>query len=389
MIKSYSKNGKKLYEVIARKRDSLGREHCRKKKDIASQREAKEIEFQLKTQLHKLTTGQCLRWTWKDWHQECLKRMKLSLKNSTINNYDGRLKKWLPRGFTDKYLEDIKIHDVHELLFETIGERTSLHSLKSLLKMMKRIFEMAVEEGILSKNPALGVQVKVPKPEQKVLNSKEAMTLLDEAFKTDHRFYKVWAFALMTGMRSGEMFALCWKDIDLQTGLISINKQWTNKDGLAPPKNREIRVIPVNRDLRTFLNELKAKKESHRQEFWDSRSKTRITLNDLVLPRLKEWENGEQAQVLKGFCKAIGITVIRFHDLRATFITNMLSRGVPLVQVMSIVGHRKMSTTDEYLRLAGVSVNGATEKIGYRLPERKFSHGNILSLSSFQGLRKP
>ncbi len=315
--------------------------------------------------------------------------MKLSLKISTINNYDARLKKWLPREFTEKYLEEIKIQDVHELLFERIGGKTSLHSLKSLLKMIKRIFEMAVEEGILSKNPALSVQVKVSKSEQKVLNSKEVSSLLNEAFKTDHRFYKVWAFALMTGMRSGEMFALCWKDIDLQTGLISINKQWTNKDGLAPPKNREIRVIPINRDLRTFLNELKAKKESHCQEFWDSRSKTRVTFNDLVLPRLKEWENGEQAQVLREFCKAIGITVIRFHDLRATFITNMLSQGVPLVQVMSIVGHRKMSTTDEYLRLAGVSINGATEKIGYRLPERKFGHGNILSLSSFQGLREP
>ena len=40
----------------------------------------------------------------------------------------------------------------------------------------------------------------------------------------------------------------------------------------------------------------------------------------------------------------------------------------PLVKVMAIVGHKKMATTDIYLRLAGVEVQGATEKLGYRLP---------------------
>ena len=388
MIKSYSKNGKKLYEVEVRLRDSRRRQHCRRQKGITTERRAREIEFQIKSELHKLTKGQYLKWTWKDWQQECLKRMKLFLKKSTIINYDVQLKKWIPKEFSEKFLEDIKVHDVHEILFETVGENASPHCRKNTLKMMKRIFEMAVEEGILPRNPALSVQVRVPRPQQKVLNSEEANTLLEEAFKCNHRFYKVWVFALMTGMRSGEMFALCWKDIDLQTGFISINKQWTSKDGIAPPKNREMRVVPINDDLRTFLKELKVENKGYTKGFWDSRSKTRVTFNDLVLPRLRDWENGEQAKVLAAFCKAIGVTVIRFHDLRATFITNMLTQGVPLVQVMSIVGHKRMSTTDEYLRLAGVNINGATKKIGYRLPRKKVVFGNVFSLSSFQGLKR-
>lgn len=388
MIKSYSKNGRKLYEVIVRKRDSKRKEHSRSQKGITSERNAREIEFQLKCELHKFVSGQCLKWTWKEWQQECLKRMKLFLKKSTIINYDVQLKKWLSKEFTKKYLEDIKVHDIHEILYETVGENASPHCRKNTLKMMKRIFEMAVEEGILSRNPALSVQVKVPKPQQKVLNSEEATILLEEAFKCKHRFYKVWVFALMTGMRSGEMFALCWKDIDLQTGFISINKQWTSKDGIAPPKNREIRVVPINDDLRVFLNELKTENKGYTKRLWDSRSKTKVTFDDLVLPRLRDWENGEQAKILTEFCKAIGITTIRFHDLRATFITNMLTQGVPLVQVMSIVGHKRMSTTDEYLRLAGVNINGATKKIGYRLPRKKMMFGNVLSMSSFQSLKR-
>ena len=382
MIKPYFKNGKKLYEVIVTKKDSRRKQYCRKKKNIVSQRKARKIEFQLKNELHKLINSQFFKWTWKAWHQECLNRMKLSLKNATVMEYDGRLKKWLPEGFVNKYLEDIKTQDVYELIFETVGERTSLFSQRMLLKMIKRIFGMAVEEGILLRNPTLGLQVKVPKSEKKVLNSKEATRLLDEAFKANHRFYNIWALALMTGMRSGELFALCWRDIDLQRGFVSVNKQWTKKDGISLPKTREARIVPINEDLRTFLKELKGEGKNNSQEFWDSRIKTKIIFNDLVLPRLREWEIGIQSKILRDFCKSIKIPTIRFHDLRATFITNMLSQGVPLVQVMSIVGHRNMSTTDEYLRFSGVNINGATSRIGYRLPGR-FNQENVFSLSSF------
>ena len=381
MIKPYNKNGKKLYEVAVYKKDSKKKQHSRKKRGITSERKAREIEFQLKNELYKLVTGGFIRWNWKQWYEECIKRMRLYLKKSTIQNYDGKLKKWIPQEFQELSLGAIKTQNVHELIFETIGERASLHCQKAVLKMIKRIFTMAVEEGIIARNPSLSIQVKAPKSQKKVLNSKEVIHLLDEAFKCNHRFYKIWAFALMTGMRSGEMFALCWQDIDFETGFISVNKQWTSKDGIAHPKNRESRIIPINEDLRSFLKKLKSKKEAYSQEFWDSRSKTKVTFDDLVLPRSKEWEHGEQAQILREFCKAIGITSIRFHDLRATFITNMLAQGVPLVQVMAIVGHRKMSTTDEYLRLAGVSINGATERISYHLPQAR-NLENVFSLLS-------
>lgn len=42
--------------------------------------------------------------------------------------------------------------------------------------------------------------------------------------------------------------------------------------------------------------------------------------------------------------------------------------GVPLVKVMAIVGHKKMETTDIYLRLAGVDIKGATDALGYSAP---------------------
>lgn len=82
-----------------------------------------------------------------------------------------------------------------------------------------------------------------------------------------------------------------------------------------------------------------------------------------MLPHLGEWTDGAQAAVLRGFCEAIGITSVKFHDLRATFITQLLLKGVPLAQVMAIVGHTQLKTTNVYLRVAGTDLQGATEKL--------------------------
>ncbi len=248
-------------------------------------------------------------------------------------------------------------------------EDLSSESRQKLLKLIKRVFEMAVEEGVINRNPAYGLKVQAVPKEQRVLTATEAQQLLTEAQKYAHSFYPVWAFALMSGMRSGEMYALRWTDVDLETGTIQVNKQWTNKVGICPPKRNKGRVVPISQGFKKFLMELRIAASGHKRKLYDYRLKEDVTYDDYVLPTLDQWTNGEQAQVLREFCNQIGITPIRFHDLRATFITNLLANGVPLVQVMAIVGHSKMSTTDVYLRLAGVNVNGATEALGYRAPD--------------------
>lgn len=121
--------------------------------------------------------------------------------------------------------------------------------------------------------------------------------------------------------------------------------------------------MPISDDLLKFLKELKLKK---------------IGGDAFVLPQFTEWKNGEQAKVTREFCEAIGVTCVKFHDLRATFITNLLARGVSLARVMSIVGHSQIKTTNGYLRKAGVEVKGATEELGYQLPTAQ--DATILSL---------
>ena len=290
--------------------------------------------------------------------------MKTNSAPSTVYGYEKSLGKWTFKVWEHKQIREINRSDIHSVLYETASCLTD-NARKNVLKQIKRTLQMALEEGYLDRNPAQGLSVRVAEVSKLVLTNHEVEIFLRAARKTDHPFYPIWVTALMTGMRSGELKALSWSDIDFDGKTISITKQWTNKTGITSPKGKKNRVIPISDDFLSFLKEWKLKSDKG---------------SDFVLPQLLEWENGEQAKITKLFCKSIAITPIKFHDLRATFITNLLSRGVSLAKVMAIVGHSEIKTTNVYLRLAGVDVAGATNGLGYRVPIE--SDGKVLSFEA-------
>ena len=120
--------------------------------------------------------------------------MQFSLKYSTVNNYRKILGKWIPRFWSEEELQNLTKADVHNLIFENMFSATP-HQKKNLHKALRRVFEMAVEEGAINRNPARGIKVTIPAPKQKVLTSEEADKLLREGKLCNHRFYPLWALA--------------------------------------------------------------------------------------------------------------------------------------------------------------------------------------------------
>ncbi len=363
-IRTYIENDRKLYEVYVQNTNSRGTRVQRRRAGIETLRKAETMEFELKRELAILREEE-VPFRWHEWFDHCMRQMRIEMKPSTVYNYQTQIRKWIHPHWADIEIAKISRMDVHEMIFEKCAAIVSPQNRKTILKMLKRLFQMAVEEGKLDRNPCIGIQVKAPEVEQKVLTNSEVEIFLTEGKLTGHRFYPVWALALMTGMRSGELFALRWADVDLDSQTLSVSRQWTSKNGFGPTKTQRSRVVPISDDLALFLKELKLERGGE----------------ESVLPRFPEWESGEQARITREFCTAIGVTSVKFHDLRATFITNLLARGESLARVMAIVGHSQLKTTNGYLRKAGVDVQGGTEKLGYKLP--KDSPGKILTL--FQG----
>jgi integrase len=168
-----------------------------------------------------------------------------------------------------------------------------------------------------------------------------------------HPWYHHWAMALLTGMRSGELYALLWTDIDWENNALTVSKSYNNRfDVIKSTKAGYWRTVPISGELRSLLAEIKLQAGNR----------------DGVLLRHTLWKKGMQAGELRKFCLGLGLPSVRFHALRACFATQLIRNGVPPIQIQKICGWKDLKTMQRYIRMAGIEVTGATEALKV-LPE--------------------
>lgn len=146
------------------------------------------------------------------------------------------------------------------------------------------------------------------------------------------------------GAAKWRIVRLTWDKVNLEQRQILVNCSWSQKDGLKSTKSGHDRIVEIPNTLLPLLRELKLQSAE----------------SDFVLPRLNRWDRGEQAYDLRLFLKAIGLHEIRFHDLRASWATLLLNKGVAPSQVMSMGGWADLGTMMIYMRKAGIDIRNTT-----------------------------
>jgi len=142
-----------------------------------------------------------------------------------------------------------------------------------------------------------------------------------------HTWYHIWSVALLTGMRSGELMALRWTDIEFDKSIIQVSRSIQQRvGGEKSTKSGYWRTVPISSELRSILMELKNERGNE----------------DFVLPRAYGWSQGYAGKTLRIFLKEIGIEKdIVFHTLRACFATHLLATGAEAAKVMQIGGWKR------------------------------------------------
>ena len=254
---------------------------------------------------------------------------------------------------------------LHQLKLAGYFDKT----LSRFVSELKKVYHFAIcEEFIphLQKNPTLSVTVKnQSRKREEVLLQDEIKKLLINAKIYEKRWYFIWSFAVYTGMRNGELFALKWSDIDFdpESPLIRVSRSYNKRTReYKCTKTGKVREIPICKPLIGVIKELKS---------WylhQERIGNKLEV-EFVLPRPGPWHSGLQSKFLKTFCKDIGITPICFHSLRACFATELLKRGVPVMKVMAVGGWSDLKTMKHYVRLSGVDVKGVTDPLDFSSPK--------------------
>lgn len=267
---------------------------------------------------------------------------------ATIDDYIGILR---------KYTQDLLAVPVDEIgpkqvwpIMTKIEHETSQSRHKKFKAAMNCVYGWAILAGSVRTGiacPVIGYKSvgRVENKRPEILTESEVRRLLEGAHKLQSVWSPIWSMAVLTGMRSGELYALRWCNVDLDKRALYVKENWTSKTGFGPTKNRDWRTVPINDELSGLLLKLKPITEP----------------SGFVLPHLQGWKDGRQAVELRRFCIGLGIPSVRFHALRACFATMLMGRKVAPVQVMQICGWKDLKTMQHYIRLAGIEVEGATD----------------------------
>lgn len=270
--------------------------------------------------------------------------------DTTFKDCASVLNRWT-KPLMDMHAREISRGDIRQLLKEAENQGRSRSFQATLKACISGVYKWAIDENKLKglqTLPTEGVTL-IKRTEEKIpeiLSIEEIRKLISEARAENHPWYAIWSVAVLTGMRSGELHALEWSDVDLETNNIVISKSYNARSKKVKcTKAGYWRNMPISTELKKLLLELKAG------------DPTRVH----VLPRHRDWVKGEQAKVLRQFCRHIGLKSVKFHTLRACFATQLLSNGVAPIRVMKIAGWKDLATMERYVRLSGIDERGATE----------------------------
>jgi integrase len=213
--------------------------------------------------------------------------------------------------------------------------------------MLHGALKQAVRLGLMQRNVTELVEApRIEEKEMQVLNEAQIKQLL--AGVKDTWFEGVYYLVLSTGLRAGEIFALQWQDIDIVARKLEIRRGWQRVDAdysLSLPKTTHgRRAIALSQVAIDALMRQRERLQMARREMgdmWD-------TTLDLVFPSqhgkryyFKDFNRFQLHPTLK----RLGLPMIRFHDLRHTFATMLISKGVNIKVVSEILGHANVSIT--------------------------------------------
>ena len=257
----------------------------------------------------------------------------------------------------------------------------------------RMIFKKAVELGILIKDPTEFTYV--PKNQKtvkeleekndvpKYLEKEELKHFLEVAKKMgldqDDIIFLLLAY---TGIRTGEMCALKWKDINIKEQTISISKTYYNPTNnrkeyklLTPKTNTSVRIIDIDD---TVINELLRHKAFQNKAIMQYRDVYHnegfvFASFDDKLPGyplyIKKIENR-----MRRLLKLAGLnTELTPHSLRHTHTSLLAEAGVSLPQIMERLGHKD----EEYYKKCLFACNKRDEKRGF--PKVQRTHGKPLN----------
>lgn len=255
-----------------------------------------------------------------DW----LRRMKDKCAYSTLKDYASAVNFHLIPRFGGLTVSEVTPSMVNDWLAELqiSGKRK-----RNILIPFRKAMDDAMYEEIIDKNPLL--RVKAPKHqfrEPQPFTTDEVERILAEMEGVEKCFY--W-FAFETGLRTSELIALRWEDIDYDNGFAHISRACVRGMLKDTKTSSGKRAVPLTKNAVDCLNRIETEGISNDGfVFYDPKSKKRW--RDDQFPRKRVW--------IPAITKS-GVKYRNPYQTRHTYASRSLSRGENPLKVASFMGH--------------------------------------------------
>ncbi len=243
-------------------------------------------------------------------------------------------------------LRSLKPEHVEALYTRMLKEKYKPGTIHYVHAILSNALGHAVRRGLLAQNICAVVSSpRIPEPDRNALTVEQAHKLMEVV--KGHRLEAMLLVAITTGMRKGELLALRWQDINFDGKYLYVHRTAHRLPGLGVVENE-----PKTKSSRRMINlpqlVLDAlKQHSVSQDAMKQKAGSRWKSLDLVFPNTVGGHQ-EQAYLRSTFLRLLkeaGLPPIRFHDLRHSAATILLSQGVNVKVVQEILGHSNVSMT--------------------------------------------
>ena len=229
---------------------------------------------------------------------------------------------WKAHPLSKQFLSSIRGKDIAAAIRKLESEGKAPNTIRLRLALLSHLFTIAHKEWgmeALSNPVELVRKPKTPQGRDRRLVDDEEIRLLDACQAMNPELASIVGVAIETAMRQGEIMGVTWNKVDLKRQTVT----------LEDTKNGEKRIVPLTTRATQILRDLPRNLDG------------------------KVWTytpHGMRASYIKA-CKRANIEGLTFHDLRHEATSRLFEKGLGLMQVAAITGHKNMQMLKRYTHL--------------------------------------